>query len=339
MQNFHLKHTHHALNSTPDLAMYEFTDVKREKDTNAFYYNESDVKRSKVEIDYSGCRLTEQQLRSYFGIDNSKMMELPEILIVPVLDSTWSSYDESTKLNWWNITSHVVAYKPLAWVPKVTLLNSIPRSEIDIEIEMRRTKIETSKLYANFETDFSMSIGGGWKGVKAKMSTSAGAGANNDRTSEVKGETSQSGKLGEFVIEEWALGMCLRVQRVYERYVDLSLDKEEKSNSLTWGGKETWDDIRVKSRDLRHVNHLQFHHIPMSGSGHKDSLYLQVLPGINEHKMLTNLNILFSCKGWADWYAYNGKAREVEEYRDEILAMPESHPPMVTFIPAFETEQ
>ncbi|KAF9999538.1 hypothetical protein BGZ80_002399 [Entomortierella chlamydospora] len=277
--------------------MYKFTDVKRENDTNAFYYSESDVKKSRVEIDYNGCLLTEQQLRSYFGIDNSKMMELPEILIVPIFNSTSKN---AKKDSWYSITGHVVVYKPLAWVPKVTLLNTIPRSKITTRTEIKPTKIEPSKLYTNLGTDFTLSIRGGWKGVRTK-STNVKANADN-----------------------------MASERVYERYVTLSLSDEM---DMTWGGIDKWDDIKVKKSDLRYVNHLQFHPIAMSGSGHVNSLYLQVLPGFNEQKMLTNLHIIFSCESWANWFAYKGESREVEEYRDEVLAMPESHPPLVTFIP------
>jgi hypothetical protein len=41
------------------------------------------------------------------------------------------------------------------------------------------------------------------------------------------------------------MGMCLKVERVFERTERLFLNNEKKADSLTWEGPETWNDILI----------------------------------------------------------------------------------------------
>ncbi|KAF8926160.1 hypothetical protein BGZ58_000141 [Dissophora ornata] len=175
-----------------------------------------------------------------------------------------------------------------------------------------------------------MSIGGGWKGLKAELSTTSSVEASYRTSTKVK----EKGKIGDVVIKELAMGMCLRVQRVYERSVNLYLNNEAKGNSLTWDGPESWDELRIVSSALRDVKPLQFHPIRMSGTGHSDSLFLQAFPVFNVEKKLTDLHLVLSCEGWTHWFVYNGGTKTVGGDRLETLPMPDNKKPLITFIEA-----
>ncbi|KAI8601886.1 hypothetical protein EDD21DRAFT_428373 [Dissophora ornata] len=251
-----------------------------------------------IEVPVCACEgdyiLSADELKRYFGVEPSRMGRLPEYLIVPRLNSTWNANrSKSTGRSWWDITGEVVAYKPLEWVPIVRERSTIPYNCFEI--------------YGHFEASFTMSIGGGWKGLKAELSTTSSVEASYRTSTKVK----EKGKIGDVVIKELAMGMCLRVQRVYERSVNLYLNNEAKGNSLTWDGPESWDELRIVSSALRDVKPLQFHPIRMSGTGHSDSLFLQAFPVFNVEKKLTDLHLVLSCEGWTHWFVYNGGTKTV----------------------------
>ncbi|KAG0361190.1 hypothetical protein BGX24_005384 [Mortierella sp. AD032] len=73
---------------------------------------------------------------------------------------------------------------------------------------------------------------------------------------------------------------------------------------------------------------------------HSSSLYLQALPVFNAECHLDNLHLVRSCKGWTDWYVYNGGikiAYPIGAGRTETLPVP-GKKPLVTFIAAVQTK-
>ncbi|KAG0605689.1 hypothetical protein M758_9G080300 [Ceratodon purpureus] len=316
-----------------------FPGVKR-ADSGAFYYNHDDVKMISLPVQTrcDGYNLTPQELRKYFGVDPDRMQQIPEYLIVPRLHSAWNS-SRSAQLggSWWDITGEVVVYKPEQWIPIVKELSTIPYSTMQVEFQKTTTTVQTSEIYGSFTASFTLSAGGGIHGVRAEVSASTELKASYRTTSEVKQEITEKARLGNIAVKEVAMGMQLQVSRVSERSVHLYLSDKRKGDSLTWPGPETWDELRVKSVDLRDVEALQYHPITMTGPGHSSSLFLQVLPAFDSHKKLTNLHLAVSCEGWVDWYTYPGKAKfygEGEDRRLERLPMLDNPKPMVTFIPA-----
>jgi hypothetical protein len=311
--------------------------VKKSVGSQAFYYDDNDV--NMIDVPVAGCEgdyiLSATELERYFGVEPARMGKLPEYIIIPRLDSTWNtSRSESTSRSWWDITGEVVAYRPLAWVPIVRENGIIPYNHFETEYEKSTTTIETSDIYGHFEASFSMTAGGSWKAVKAEVSISTKVEANYKKSSEVKEEIKQKGKIGDVVIKEIILGMALRVQRVYERSVHLYLNDERKADSLTWSGPSSWNDLWIGSSSLRDVGFLKFQSMIMTGTGHTTSLLLQALPVFNAEHHLDDLHLVLTCSGWTDWYVYNGgvkTAHAVGAGRTETLPIP-GKKPLVTFI-------
>ncbi|KAF9116672.1 hypothetical protein BGX30_005890, partial [Mortierella sp. GBA39] len=322
-----------------DFAMNLLTGIKKSIGTKALYYDDNDV--NMIDVPVTGCEgdyiLSAAELKRYFGVEAARMGKLPEYLIVPRLNSTWnSSRSNSTSRSWWDITGEVVAYKPLAWVPIVREKGTIPYNHFETEYERNSTTIETSDIYGHFEASFTMSIGGSWKAVKAEVSTTTKVEANYKKSTEVKEEIKQKGTIGDVVIKELILGMALRVQRVYEHSVHLYLNDEAKGDSLTWDGPSSWGDLWVASNALPNVEFLQFHPMSMTGTGHSTSLFLQALPVFNAERHLDSLHVVLSCRGWTDWYVYNGGVKTTYatgDGRTETLPVPGKQP-LVTFITA-----
>ncbi|KAF9537460.1 hypothetical protein EC957_008102 [Mortierella hygrophila] len=225
---------------------------------------------------------------------------------------------------------------PVAGFPIVREKGTIPYNHFETEYEKNSTTIETSDIYGHFEASFTMSIGGSWKAVKAEVSTTTKVEANYKRSTEVKEEIRQKGTIGDVVIKELILGMTLRLQRVYEHSVHVYLNDEAKGNSLTWDGPSSWGDLWVASNALPNVEFLQFHPMSMTGTVHSSSLFLQAPPVFNAERHLDNLHLVLSCKGWTDWYVYNGgvkTAYPIGAGRTETLPVPGKQP-LVTFIAA-----
>ena len=130
------------------------------------------------------------------------------------------------------------------------------------------------------------------------------------------------------------MGMCLKVERVFERTVKLYLNNDNKTDSLNWDGPESWDDLCVPASLLRDVASLQFRNIVMSGSGHSKSLWMQALPVFDATtKKITDLHLVFSNDGWTHWYVYPGGRKIRDSRRAETLPLPDTKPPVATFIP------
>lgn len=211
-------------------------------------------------------------------------------------------------------------------------MRTIPCSHLEMEFEKTTTTIQTSEIYGKFETSFTLSIGGGWKGIKAELSSTTSIEASYKTSFEAKETIIQKGKVGDVVVKEVVMGMSLRVERVYERGVHVYLNGEEKSDSLTWDGPDSWNDCWVAASALRDVKALQFHPISMTGTGYRSGLFLQVLPAFNADKKLTDLHLVMSCSGWTDWYTYTGGSKTIDGGRVETLPMPDNSKPLVTFI-------
>ncbi|KAA8893230.1 hypothetical protein FN846DRAFT_963280 [Sphaerosporella brunnea] len=313
--------------------MVLFPGVKQAK-SGAYYYDDNDVKMIKIPVgnctgDYI---LTPAELKRYFGVDPARMGPLPEYLIAPHLDSTWNEgRSKNTGRTWWDITGEVVAYRPIEWVPIVRELNTIPYSHFEVEYKKTTTKIQTSELYGHAEASFTIALGASWKGIKVEASTTTSIEASYKTSTELHEEIVEKGKRGDVVIKELAMGMALKVKRVYERNVKLYLNDESKKDSLTWDGP-AWGELWVGANDLRDVGALQFNPIIMSGSGYSKSLYLQVLPVFNADKKLTNMHLALSNKGWTDWYAYPGGSHIPNPPRVETIPLPDNKKPLVTFI-------
>ncbi|KAG0052325.1 hypothetical protein BGZ90_006519 [Linnemannia elongata] len=315
--------------------MTSFPGVKRANGSNAFYYDDNDIKM--IDVPVGQCEgsyiLNPDELKKHFGVDPARMGKLPEYFIAPRLDTTWNtSRSESTGRSWWDITGEVVAYRPIAWIPIVRELRTIPRNHLAMEFEKTTTTIQTSEIYGKFETSFTLSVGGGWKGIKAELSSTTSIEASYKTSWEDKETIIQRGKIGDVVVKEVVMGMSLRVERVYERAVHVYLNDEKKGDSLTWNGPESWGDCWVAASALRDVKALQFHPISMTGSGYRSGLFLQVLPAFNADKKLTDLHLVMSCSGWTDWYTYTGGSKTINGGRVETLPMPDNSKPLVTFI-------
>lgn len=231
---------------------------------------------------------------------------------------------------YWYITGEVVVYKPLAWVPIVRERVTIPKSHFETEYEKKKTTIQTSELYGKGEACFTMSIGGGWRGLKLELSSTVSVEADYRKSTEVKEEITQKGKIGDVVIKEVVMGMCLRMERVYENSVHLYLNDKGRDNSLIWRDCES--SSQADPSELIYVGPLQFHPISMTGTGHSSSLYLQTLPVFSAEKNLLYLHLLLSCKGWTSWYTYNGGTVRYNSGWVETLPLPDDKPPSVTFI-------
>lgn len=344
--------------STPDFAMDSFPGVKQTSGSKAFYYDDRDI--NMIDVPVGECQgdyiLSKADLKRYFGLDPSRMGKLPEYFIAPRLDSahndarsTGGAFDEIRAIS--DVTGEVVAYKPLEWIPSVHARKTIPYNHFKVEFEKTETTIKTAELYGKFEASFTISAAGGWKSIKAELSSTSTFEASYKITTESKEEIKTKGNLGDVVVKELVMGMSLRVRRVYERSVHMYFGWKVKNPIgdafnfkvakmepiLTWDGPESWDDIRVKSSALRDVKPLQFFPVPMTGNGYKDGLWLQVLPVFNDKK-LTDMHLVVSANGWDDWAAYTHGSRTVDGDREETLPMPDYITPLVTHIAVSDQE-
>ncbi|KAF9176697.1 hypothetical protein BGZ51_009738 [Haplosporangium sp. Z 767] len=315
----------------------QFPGVKRASGSQAFYYDDNDI--NMINIPIGQCEgdfiLTADELKRYFGLDASRMGKLPEYLITPRLNSTWNhNRSNKTGRSWWDITGEMVAYRPIEWVPVVRVKSTFPYSHFPVEFNKTTTTITKSELYGHFEASFTMSISGGWKSITMEASTTSSVEASYRTSTEVKEEITQKGTTGDVVVKEIMMGMSLRVERVYERSVNLYLNNDDKGDSLTWDGPESWDDLHVPASALRDVAPLQFHPIPMSGTGHSKSLFVQALPVFGANRRLTDMHLILSNTGWVDWYAYNGGTKTENSGRVETLPVPDNQKPLVTFFAA-----
>ncbi|KAF9324318.1 hypothetical protein BG006_000673 [Podila minutissima] len=160
---------------------------------------------------------------------------------------------------------------PPPWAPIICEKRTIPKSHFELKYEKTTTTIQTSELYGKGEACFTISIGGGWKGAKLELSSTISVGASYKKSTEIKEEITQKGKLRSVVIKEVVLGMCLRMKRVYERSVPLYLNDKSRDNSLVWARCES--NLWVASSELRDVKPLQFHPISIPGTGHRWGRY------------------------------------------------------------------
>lgn len=73
--------------------MASFPGVKRANGSNAFYYDDNDIKM--IEVPIGQCEgsyiLSPDELKKHFGVDPARMGKLPEYFIAPRLDTTWNT--------------------------------------------------------------------------------------------------------------------------------------------------------------------------------------------------------------------------------------------------------
>jgi hypothetical protein len=313
------------------------TGVSRAPESGAFYYDDNTLNEINVPVGH--CKgtyiLSEDELYKYFGVESKRMGPLPEVLIAPHLNSTWnSSRSDSQGRSWWDITGEVVAYKPIEWVPVVKDRRTIPFSHFRAESTKTTTNVTTSELFGSAEAAFTLSAGGGWSGMKMDLSTTTKVEASYRTSKTVDEEIVEKAKFGDVVIKELVMGMGLKVERIFERTVKLYLNDEKKTDSLNWEGPESWADLCVPASLLRDVASLQFRNIVMSGSGHSTSLQMQALPVFDATtKKITDLHLVFSNVAWTDWYVYPGGRKIRDSRRAETLPLPDTKPPVATFIP------
>lgn len=250
--------------SVPRSAKASFSGVKKSP-SGAFYYDDNDVSMKSVPI--ANCEgdypLKEDELKRYFGVEPSRMAKLPEYYIIPRLHSTLvdpnqneivgamtsggsgvvpilgRAVNQAFAVNeqkhvaksgskQWYITGEVIVYTPVEWVPIVRETRTIPKNHFEAEYNRTTTMIKTTELYGSGEASFTMSIGGGWNGLKLELSNTTSLKASYTRSNEYKEEIKQKGRLGNVVIKEVVMGMCLRMKRVYERSIHLILSKGQR---------------------------------------------------------------------------------------------------------------
>lgn len=275
--------------------------------------------------------LNPDELRKYFGVDPKRRGQLPQYLIAPRLRSLWK--ENCPKGFWWDITGIVKVYTPVAWVPVVHEISTIPYSVFKTQFKGTTTRLRMSKIYGEYEASFKLGAGIGIEGLKMELSNTTSVKARCELSTEQEERLKQEYEVGDEVVKKIAMGMSLRVKRVFERSVHLHLNYLCLPDSLTWDkGSWTWDELRVAPSSLHQVKHLQFHPITMEGNGHSSSLYLQTLPIFHDGK-LEDLHLVVSCKGWKNWYVYNGGTRR-KKWDDgraqETLPAPKQ--PLVTWI-------
>jgi hypothetical protein len=308
----------------------------------AFYYDDSDI--NMINIPIGACEgdyvLTPAELKRYFSLNADRIGKLPEYLIYPHLNSTWNhARKKITGRDWWNITGEIVAYRPIQWIPIVNERDTIPSRSFDAEYNKATKKIQTDEIYGRAAgTDlFELSLGGKWKGMKCERSSTSSIEIKAiyiTPTEISKSATVEKGNRGNLVLKEIVLGMALQVERVFEHVITMYLNNEGKRDSLTWDGPESDNKVWVAANSLRDVGSLQFHPILMTGTGHSDSLWIQVLPVFDESKKLTDMHTVVSCKGWVDWYAYTPGSKVRNSGRKETLPLPKNKKPLVALVAA-----
>ncbi|KAJ0380841.1 hypothetical protein COL26b_000681 [Colletotrichum chrysophilum] len=175
---------------------------------------------------------------------------------------------------------------------------------------------------------FALEISGGENFMEMKADAKATADAS---VSFEREEYTQEGKVGDEPLVEVAVGLMLRVEKVYTHNINIWADGRGQVNSMSWSGGPGWDDIRIPSRALRRVGGLQFYNFSMSGTGHSSGLYVQTLPVFNDKKELEDIHIALSNKGWKDWYAYTVGQKGKSSGR-HLFAYP-SYKPSTTIMP------
>ncbi|KAF9978893.1 hypothetical protein BGZ75_009889, partial [Mortierella antarctica] len=148
------------------------SEVPRSLGGECFEYDQDDV--AMINVPVADCRgdvlLTHDQLERYFGVEPVGDGQLPEYLITPRLHSFWNH--NCPKGFWWDITGEVIVYKPIAWVPFVRKISTIPYTEIPTWVTTMTTNIRVSELYGSYEASFKLGAGIGIEGLKMELSNS-----------------------------------------------------------------------------------------------------------------------------------------------------------------------
>ena len=314
--------------------VYKFANVH---DSNGkYYFNDSDI--NYVQVPLAQCEgdyiLTKDELRDYFGVDETRFGTLPQYLIFPHLDAANDSGRTSaTGKKWYDITGLVIAYEPVEWVPIVKRLGTVPKSVVQTDYSSKTVTVTTNQVYGSVQVSASISAGKNIGCVKMAGSASTDFGASYSMSTTAQEEVKTKATYGDRVVQQLSMGLSLRVRRKWERSLSIYGNPDRFGWSMTWDGGPGWDDIAVANSAVSDVSNLMFSYIPMTVNGDGSMLWLQTLPAFDKNKKLTDLNLVLSCGGWTDWYVYTpGTSGPPAEERIETIPVPGYQKPLVTLM-------
>ncbi|KAI1923000.1 hypothetical protein LOZ52_001154 [Ophidiomyces ophidiicola] len=305
--------------------MVSFNDIKWDSHKKQFYYDDDDVARTHVPVNYEDQRgnfsLSKAQLDKWFSIDKRSKLSLPKYIITNEME-----YGNKEQNQYWRLNGGIAVYEPIEWVPCVHLIKQFPASMLEKEITITESETQQTELWAEASASLSMSASASYFGVQVAAEAKVEGGVKTKKETSRIMEVKEHGKIPPGTpCYEVMVGMILKLKKTHSfnlRPDDVYWTQND-NRKLTWGGDESWGSIQVLDYSLqrKEVKALQFYY---------QSTFIQTLPVLQNQK-LHGMHILFSCVGWKEWYAYTRAENKDERGQIRLQAYP-AWDPMSTLL-------
>lgn len=261
------------------------------------------VKPTLAETDGEG--LSPKELLDIFGIDANRFGKLPKRFVVPQLRG--HHFVEQ----WYLTEGDLFLVEPVAWVPKVSLLDVLPASEFKTEFTFKHETIEESKFNAGASAELNIKAGGTYFGITASVKSSSHLSFEYSSSTLDEKKIETKGISGHVPISKLAVYPILRCKVVKLQRIEFKTNNS--STELEWNTNVPWGDRWVDDKRLSRVKNLMLHPVPMEGDGLGGKIYILPLPEVKEGGEV-DVTTIISRQGWVDWYIYDGKWEDSNRY-------------------------
>ncbi|KAJ8125595.1 hypothetical protein O1611_g8043 [Lasiodiplodia mahajangana] len=256
--------------------------------------------------------LTADQVRKIFGIDEKQFTPIPAQLVVPVLKGRW------TKKNVYHTSGWLYILEPQEWLPVVRHGDSVIASQFKSPHSTNRKDISEAKFNSDCKASIEFHLEGSYYGTSAGVTQSSNISFEYSSTSVTEEILRKNGVAGDTLVEELVLYPILRCKATRKQRIDYIINT--KGKNLKWGNNSSGPKhreqlLRVPSSRLGRIAKMQFHPVPVNGSGHESMARLLPIPRIASNGEIEVVTLI-SCADWQDWYIYEAEFQECSETID-----------------------
>ncbi|KAI0469302.1 hypothetical protein F4859DRAFT_487685 [Xylaria cf. heliscus] len=255
--------------------------------------------------------LSSAQVMKIFGIDENQFTPIPARLVVPVLKGRWKKKDVYHARGWLYIV------EPQEWVPVVRHGESVIASKFKSPLSINRKDISEAKFNSECKASIEFRHGGSYYGVSTGVAQNRNISFEYSSTSVTEDVLRKNGVAGDTLVEELVLYPILRCKATRKQRIDYVINTKNKD--LKWRDKlcrvRYRESTRVPLSCVGPIAGMQFHPVPVNGTGHESMARLLPIPQIISNGDIEVVTLL-SRADWQNWYIYEAEFQDSSERID-----------------------
>lgn len=261
-----------------------------------------------------GQDLSEEDLKSIFGIEGRFFGKVPKRIITPVLKGQW--YTE----NWYSVKGYLYVLEPQSWVPVLGHGKTLPASSFKTTYTNEEETVTETKFNAGTSAELTVEAGGTYFGVTANVKSNSDISFRYSSTTTTKEKLETTGTSGSTPIHQLFVYPVLRCKVIKKQRIDYTIN--DSSSELKWTGESYnpgyWDARWVADSRTHELSKLVRHPVPMEGNGLGHKGYILPIPTLTGDGEL-DVTTIMSRQGWVDWYHYDVPWETEADFGDETI--------------------